>query len=235
MAKKRKESWKIMDNVFDEFTLNTVKKLITKGIIEGIKSPIMIGKEANVFTAVTKDMQVRIIKIYRLESCNFNKMYSYIISDPRFMDVKNQRRQVIFNWTKREFKNLSIARKSQVNCPMPIAFLNHVIVMELIGNLEPAKQLKNKYPIDIDKFFNELIKNLKKLYKNGEIVHADLSEFNILNHNDIPYLIDFSQSTSIKDHESINYLKRDIINLKRFFLKLNYEIDVDETIERIIH
>jgi RIO kinase 1 len=234
MAKRRNENWKIWNNVFDEFTENIIKRLITKGFIEGIESPVMIGKEANIFTALTKKKEKRIVKIYRLESCNFNKMYSYIKSDPRFMNLKNQRRQIIFTWAKREYKNLLIARKSNVKSPMPIAIINHVIIMEMVGNNNPAKQLKDLYPKDIDLFFNELIDNLRKLYQKGKIVHGDLSEFNILNYNDSPYIIDYSQATSIKDHESINYLKRDIENLKRFFKKIKYEVDVDEIIKRII-
>ena len=233
MAKRRKEEWKVYGNVFDEFTIANIQKLMSQRIVEGIESPVKIGKEANIFTSTTSEEDKRILKIYRLESCNFNKMYNYIKSDPRFVGIKKQRRQVIFSWVKREYKNLMKARQVGVRVPTPFSVINNIIVLELIGEKDPAPQLKDRQPEDMKQFFDDIIKNLKLLYIKAGLVHADLSEYNILNFNDKPVLIDFSQSTTTKDFAAMDYLKRDIKNLKRYFSKFGVIVEEDKIIEEI--
>ena len=95
MAKKSKEKFKVYKNVFDEFTLRTLFHLESKGhfLEEGLV-PISIGKESNVFWGQGKAGEV-VLKIYRLETCDFNRLYDYIKYDPRFLKLKKQRRKVI--------------------------------------------------------------------------------------------------------------------------------------------
>lgn len=221
--KKSLEKFKIYKNVFDNFTLRTLFKLNTENHFEDLLSPIMIGKESNVFLASTQTQDFVIVKIYRLHSCNFNKMYSYIKTDPRFQQLKNQRRQVIFKWVQREYRNLLLARE-KISVPQPIAFMNNVIVMESIGDNVPAPQLKDKIPKNIKEFSDKVIESMVNLTKLG-LVHGDLSEFNILNQNEKPVFIDFSQSTSTKDPNALEYLERDLKIIVKFFKKHKYELD----------
>ncbi|MEK6917240.1 MAG: serine protein kinase RIO [Nanoarchaeota archaeon] len=230
MSRVSKEKFKIYKNVFDEFTLSTLFKLSSQEHFDELIGPVMIGKEANVFLANTKDEEKVIVKIYRLHSCNFNQMYSYIRSDPRFANLKNQRRQVIFKWVQREYRNLLTVRE-KISVPTPIAFSNNVLIMESIGGDIPAPQLKDSFPENGKKFLKQIIDSVGNMIELG-IVHADLSEFNILNHRDKPYFIDFSQSTSIKDQNSLTYLERDLKIIKRFFKKYSIELD-DKKIEQL--
>jgi RIO kinase 1 len=223
MTNVSKEKFKIYKNVFDEFTLQTLFKLSVQEHFDELLSPVKIGKESNIFLAETKSEEHVIVKIYRLQSCNFNKMYSYIKSDPRFMNLKNQRRQVIFKWVQREFRNLLTARE-KISVPTPIAFANNVIVMESIGGNIPAPQLKDAVPVDMKSFSDKIFVCMKDLCSLG-LVHADLSEFNILNYNERPYFIDFSQSTNVKDGNALEYLKRDLYNIEHFFKKKGFKID----------
>jgi RIO kinase 1 len=108
---KQREEWKVYKNVLSKFTIDTLFKLISQGHFEGLESPVSIGKEANIFSAVTKENQRVIVKIYRLENCNFNKMYQYIAADPRYVHLKKSRRDVIFSWCQREYRNLLKARE----------------------------------------------------------------------------------------------------------------------------
>ena len=78
-----KERFKTYKNVFDEFTVRSIFKLISQGYFEGLESPISIGKESNIFSALRKDNEKVIVKIYRLETCDFNRLYDYIKDDPR--------------------------------------------------------------------------------------------------------------------------------------------------------
>lgn len=237
MAKISKEKWKIYGNVFDNFTINVIRKLMSQNIIDGLQSPVKIGKEANIFTAKTREGENRIVKIYRLESCNFNKMYDYLKYDPRFFDIKKQSRQIIFSWVLREFRNLVKARDAGVRVPTPIASKDNVIVLEYIGDEEVSPQLKDSMPKSKTgkiKMLNLIIKNLRLLYKNAGLVHADLSEFNILNYNDNPVLIDFSQSTPKENMNSDEYMDRDIANIVRFYAKHKTYLDAVEIKKNIV-
>lgn len=232
MPKISKEKWKVWGNVFDEFTLRTLFKLTTQGHFEDLESPVFIGKESNVFTAKTKTGRI-IVKIYRLHTCDFNKMYEYIRTDPRYISLKKQRRQIIFAWTQREYRNLMKARDKGVRCPTPLAFQNNVLLLELIGDdVGLAPQLKDAVPDDPKKFLNLIIKNYQKLYKAG-LVHADFSSFNILNYKEKPVFIDFSQCTSVDDPNAMGFLERDVHNLSVYFRKIGLDVDEEEVKEKI--
>ena len=233
MSKKSKEKWKVYKNVFDEFTLRTLFKLSTQGHYKDLESPICIGKEANVFTAKTEAGDRVIVKIYRLESCDFNKMYDYIKYDPRYQHLRKQRRKIIFAWTQREYRNLLKAREAGVKVPKPIAFLNNVLIEEFVGNNQPAQKLKDLEPKDKKKFAKETVSNMKKLFK-AKLVHGDLSEFNILNHNNQPVFIDFSQCSPIKSPLAKELLDRDIKNIVRFFNKKGLKLKEKNIKKQII-
>jgi RIO kinase 1 len=147
------------------------------------------------------------------------------------MEVKNRRRLVIFKWVQREYRNLLLARE-KINVPTPIAFQNNILVMESIGNDSPAPQVKDRHPKDPKDFSKKVMLSIKDLAKLG-LVHADLSEFNILNHNETPFFIDFSQSTSTQDPMAMEYLERDLENVMRFFRKLKVNIDKDTEFKKI--
>jgi RIO kinase 1 len=225
MAKKSKEIWKVYKNVFDDFTTKLLFKLITQGIFEGLEGPVKIGKEANIFTALRKDSTRVIVKIYRLHSCNFNKMYDYIKLDPRFTNLKKKRREVIFAWVQREHRNLIKARAAGVRVPTALTSLYNIVVLEFIGDEEIAMQLKDHRPLDREKFFDAVVENMRLLYKKAGIVHGDLSEFNILNYKEHPVFIDFSQSTTIDSPNAEELLERDVRNICRFFRKIGMKPD----------
>ena len=232
MSKITKEKFKTKHNVFDDFTNRTIFKLISQGHFDGLEGPISIGKESNVFLAKKGNKNI-VVKIYRVNSCDFNRMFDYIRSDPRYLDLKGKRRNIIFHWVQREYRNLMKARKANVRVPTPIVFKNHILVMEFIGNGNKiAPMLKDKPPENPKKFFDEIIKNIRRLYKTG-LVHADLSSFNILNLNDKPVLIDFSQCTSIQDQRAEEYLSRDIKNLCNFFRKQGLKLDEKKIVQKI--
>lgn len=233
MPTRSKEKFKTMHNVFDEFTNRTIFKLISEGYFEGLESPISIGKEANIFSAKRKDNSRVMIKIYRLEACDFNRMYDYIKEDPRYADIKGKKRKIIFFWVQREYRNLLKAREANVNVPTPLTFQNNVLVLEFIGKEGTiAPRLMVEPPKEPVQFLKKIIENMKKLYKAG-LVHADLSPFNILNSNEEPVFIDFSQATTLNNSRAQEFLKRDIKNITNFFKKLGLKIEEEKVLKTI--
>lgn len=225
------ERFKTLGGVFDDFTDRSLFLLQSRKIIDDIESPLSIGKESNVFIG-RKDGRKVIVKIYRVQNCDFNRMYSYIKQDPRYDYLKKHRRQIILVWAQREFKNLLKAEKAGINSPKVLGWRNHILIEEFIGNGEPAPKLKDLPPKNPKKFLQEIIDNISKLYKNG-LIHGDLSSFNILNHKEKPYFIDFSQATLVKTPNSEELLLRDLENVLGFFQKLGIKRNVKETFLKV--
>lgn len=232
MSKTAKEKFKTYKNVFDAFTVRTLFKLITQRHFIGLESPICIGKESNVFTAKAKDTSI-IVKVYRLETADFKRMYDYLKFDVRFERLKRQRRRIIFAWAQREYRNLIKAREGGVSVPKPITFLNNVLLLEMIGKDDPAPKLKDKRPKNPKAFLKKIINEMKKLHK-ANLVHGDLSEFNILNNNENPIFIDFSQCTTLNSGNAMELFDRDIRNIVRFYKKLKIELNEEKIKKEII-
>ncbi len=228
--KQTKDKFKTLKHVFDDFTERNIFKLSSKGYFDELESPIRMGKEANVFIAKKGDKKV-IVKIYRLSTCDFFKMYEYIRHDPRF-NVEKNRRKVIFAWAKREYSNLLKSRSKGVRVPTPYGFLYNILIMEMIGDEEPANMLKDQIPKNKEKFFQETIAQIKKLYDAG-FIHGDLSAFNILNYKEKPVLIDMSQTTLLENPCAEEFLERDVKNVCSFFKKIGLEKNPKEILEQI--
>lgn len=233
----KEERFKTSKNVFDMHTERSLFKLSSQGHFHHLEAPVSIGKEANIFTAVRADSGIVIVKIYRLETCDFNKMYDYIKYDPRFLGLNRRRRDVIFAWCKREYRNLLKARDTGVSCPKPIAFNDNVLVIEFIGSKGgiPSLKMKDELPNNKarkERFCNEVIDNMAKLKKAG-LVHGDLSEFNILNKDSHPVFIDFSQCSPLQSANANELMNRDIRNIARFFSKLDLKVDEEKIKEKI--
>ncbi len=227
MARKYRERFKTMNDVFDAFTLRNLFVLSSKGFYdEDSLSPLSIGKEANVFSADNGDDKV-VVKIYRLETSDFNKMYEYIKPDPRYEDLAKDKRETIFAWSQREYRNLLAARRAMVRAPLPITFMKNILVMSYIGDNAPAQKMKDQVPENPEEFFKDIIVHMKKFYHAG-FVHGDLSKFNILNYNEQPVLIDFSQASPLNTPNISHMLKRDIHNVGEFFAKLDVKVDEEK-------
>jgi len=231
--KEGREKFKTMHDVFDEFTNRTIFKLITEGHFRGLESPINIGKESNVFSALTEQDNKVIVKIYRLETCDFNSMYSYIKDDPRYLKLKRKKRKIIFAWVQREYRNLMNAREAQVTVPIPITFSNNILVLESIGKDNViAPMLKDSIPKNKKQFFDKTVDNIRKLHK-ADLVHADLSAFNILNFNETPVFIDMSQATLLRHPRAEEFLARDVKNICNFFKKIGLKVNEESTLKKI--
>lgn len=229
-----REAWKTYGNVFDSFTLRLLERLRGQGHFEELLSSIALGKEANVFSATTKENSLVALKIYRLENCNFNKMYEYISQDPRYIDLKGDKRRIIFSWTQREYRNLLKAREC-IRVPTPLAFKDHILITEFIGDGETAApQLKNVHLDDPRHFFHQVYVMVYELFHKAELVHGDLSAFNILVQHDEPVFIDFSQTTAKGSPNAKELLQRDLQVLCTYFKRQGVEQDPQVLYQSII-
>jgi len=218
---------KTQDEVFDKSTLLSLEKLISNKVIDTLDFPISTGKEGNVFRGVSCDKKYVAVKIYRISTSTFKHIAKYIIGDSRFKSIHKTRRDIVYAWTKKEFLNLEKLLMADIKAPRPIAKINNVLVMEYIGDPEkPAPLMKDVELKNPEKIFLTLIDFISKMYKKVELVHSDMSAFNVLIYKDQPYIIDLGQGVLLEHHNAHEFLKRDIHNIVKFFKK--YDIESDE-------
>ncbi len=242
IKEKDSESRKIYAEVFDERTLKTLYKISAKGLIQALGGVVSTGKEANVFYAdgiVDGKRKQIAVKIYRTETSEFFKMDEYLFGDKRFDMRRVSRKDLIFTWAEKEFRNLERAFDAGVNVPEPYYYLKNVILMEFLGedelpypSLFDLKKDLNKF-VDVSQLYERIKENLKLLYQKAQLVHADLSEYNIIMKYDEPYFIDMGQSV-LRDHPRAGeYLERDIRNLVKFFSKYGIKEKHNEILKSI--
>ncbi|MEK6937708.1 MAG: serine protein kinase RIO [Nanoarchaeota archaeon] len=225
------ERFRTENGVFDNTTERNLFELQSRRYFDQLIGPYEVGKESNVFLAEKNSKKI-IVKIYRVQNCDFKRMFNYIRKDPRYDFLKNKRREIIYAWTQREYKNLYRAQEAQINSPRPIVWRANIILEEMIGTDQPAPRLKDQPPRNPAKFFQEVLKNIEKLYRSG-MIHGDLSAFNILNFKEKPYFIDFSQATLVKTPNSLELLERDLRNVVHFFKGLGIKADSEEIFKKL--
>ncbi len=218
---------KTFGEVFDRQTLLLLGKLISDGIIDQVDFPVSTGKEANIFRGTTPEGKFVALKIYRTATMTFKHIAAYIEGDPRFSYGYKNRRDIIDEWAKKEYKNLELLRQAKVRAPLPFKCTRNILVMSYIGDAaKPAPMLKDVLLRNPQKVFDELMVFIERMYRN-KVVHADLSAFNILLFRQKPYLIDAGQAVLLDHPASQEFLKRDIHNIVSYFKK--YDITCNET------
>jgi len=215
-----------IESVFDERTIFQMNKLLINGPLEKIEGIISAGKEANVYLAYDRNGKEVAVKIYKIDSNTSRWMRNYIIGDPRFKKIPHNISKIIFLWASKEYKNLNRAYKAKLRVPQPNHIKNNILIMEYIGfGPIPAPKLKDiKNPIDPLGLLEEILTFIKDLYQKAKLVHGDLSEFNILYHNQKPVVIDISQAVAIQHPKAEIYLVRDIKNIFNYFKKLGIDL-----------
>lgn len=221
---KDSETYKIVSRVFDRSTLLTLYHMINRGLIEVFRGIVSAGKEANIFCALDREGDHVAVKIYRIATSDFKNMHRYLMGDPRFSQVRGDRRKVVYAWAMREFKNLQRACEAGVAAPRPLGCERNVLVMEFIGEGGvPYPRMKDSPPESPKRTFKELLGHVRSLYRKAELIHTDLSEYNVLLNPD-PVLIDFSLATDIRDPNGDEFLMRDLSNLVGYFRRLGLKL-----------
>jgi RIO kinase 1 len=214
---KSAEDLETYEGVLDKLTLKTLLDLVNNKKLTSLYGVISTGKEANIYWGKKDELDLA-IKIYRTMTKDFKKMQLYIIGDPRFKKIKKSTRALIYAWALKEFKNLKRAHSAGLKVPEPYLVKNNVLIMEFIGeNGKHAPLLKYVELENPEKVYEKTVEFMKKLFNISKLVHADLSEFNILYFNKEPIIIDMSQSLLTSHPMAMDFLKRDIKNILKFF------------------
>lgn len=229
------EARKAFENVLNHDTLMSLLKLEERGTLERIQGVLESGKESVVFLVEKPDGEKALAKIYMNQAGGFRDMEEYLRGDKRFRDFKSDRRSVMKEWCRKEFSNLRKASKV-LRCPEAIAFQENVLVMEMIGrDGKPFPKLKEVVPENPEEALDTVLQQMKELLQEEQLVHGDLSEYNVLiNEEGEMVWIDFSQGVHKTHPEASRLLERDVENITDFFGKHGSDTSTEEALEKVI-
>jgi len=219
-----KDLFETLEEVFDRATILAVLELVRKGILYELKGVVSAGKEARVYWGVNTKGEDLAVKIYLTSTSEFRKgLIKYIRGDPRFEgNIPRSTRKLMILWARKEFRNYKLMYEANVSVPKPIAQHENILVMEFIGEKGVRAPLLKEVFLDYDEYeqlFWNLLEDVKKMYTKAELVHGDLSEYNVMIWRDKYYIIDVSQAVKISHPNALNFLRRDLGNLYRYFVK----------------
>uniref|UniRef100_G1NCG7 Serine/threonine-protein kinase RIO3 n=1 Tax=Meleagris gallopavo TaxID=9103 RepID=G1NCG7_MELGA len=220
------------EKAVDPKTRLLLYKMVSGGMLETITGCISTGKESVVFHAyggnATEDDKVIppecAIKVFKTTLNEFKNRDKYIKDDYRFKDrfSKLNPRKIIRMWAEKEMHNLTRMQNAGIPCPQVVILKKHVLVMSFIGQDQvPAPKLKDVKlnSEDMKKAYYQVVNMMQQLYKECNLVHADLSEYNMLWHDGKVWLIDVSQSVEPTHPHGLEFLFRDCRNVSQFFQK----------------
>lgn len=232
--------FEVVEEVFDYPTLMAFYKLINDGVIGMMHGAVAAGKEARIYWAETPGGEDIAVKIFLVQAAEFRRgRLMYIEGDPRFKRVRRDLRGLIELWCSKEFRNLKRAYEAGVRVPRPYTRRGNVLVMEFVGDLEvkgrPAPLLKDVKLEDPVEVFNVLKEYIKRLYLRARLVHADLSEYNVMVRNDELILIDFGSAVDVRHPMADEFLRRDIRNIYAHFRRIGVDVgDPDEFYRELV-
>ena len=217
-VRKDADQRKVMEEVFDRATLLAVEELVSRKDLADLKGVINSGKEARVYLGVRPDGSPVAVKIYLTATSEFRRRLGYISGDIRFARVPSNSRAIIYLWTRKEFKNLQLAGDAGIRVPTPVAFYRNILVMEFVGDPPERAPTLAESEVDEDDY-DWTFRMISILRAKANLVHADLSEYNIFKWRSERILFDMGSAVLLSHPQAKEFLRRDITNMVRFFKK----------------
>ncbi|TQS35995.1 hypothetical protein Golomagni_03568 [Golovinomyces magnicellulatus] len=241
------------EQVLDPRTKILMLQMINRGIVSEINGCISTGKEANVYGAISElasndahDSTVihRAVKVYKTSILVFKDRDRYVIGEHRFKSGynKSNNRAMVKVWAEKEFRNLKRLFLAKIPCPEPIYLRSHVLVMGFLGDKNgwAAPRLRDVelQGDDVEEQWRNLYLQIfglmRRMYQTCKLVHADLSEYNILYHENRLYIIDVSQSVEHDHPRTLEFLRMDIKNTTEFFKRKGVDVISEQTMFNFI-
>jgi RIO kinase 1 len=215
---------KVVNEVLDKITIMALYDLIKSHLISNINGVVKAGKESVLFWALDENNVDTALKVYLVTTSNFKKRAPYIAGDPRFSRIKKGTKNLVYLWAQKEFRNLTQCYSKGIPVVKPIHVTKNILVMEFIGkNGVPAKTLLESQVDHHD--YESAISLIRRLYKEAKLVHGDFSEYNIFKTEKGLVLFDLGSAVDLKHPNATEFLKRDINNISKFFVKRGLTVE----------
>lgn len=211
---------------YDCLALNALAKA---DLLSSLGRSLGVGKEADIFDAITDDGLQVAVKFHRLGRTSFRETRRKrgYVARRGTITWHHQSRLA----AEREFSFMSMAHEAGVAVPEPYKQNRHVVVMGFIDGFNLVDIIELDDPAG---FLDDIMLNVRLTYAGG-VIHGDLSGFNIVVTRDgRVLLIDWPQAVPVDHVNAEELLKRDVANVLNYFMrKYGVERDLEEVVEYV--
>jgi RIO kinase 1 len=218
-----------------------IRTFFEDGWIEEVLFPVKSGKEATVYCCRAcpgRGEAYFALKAYRSrQDRNFRNAAIYqegrVLGDARTMRAVTNKsrfgRVVEFGgWLHHEFAMLSLLHAAGAAVPRPVAASSRAILLEFVGEGDkPAPQLCNVRlsPAVAEVLLEQALRSIE-IMLSCNVVHADLSAYNILYAGERLRVIDMPQAVDARINPNARtLLARDVANVCRYFASQGADVE----------
>jgi RIO kinase 2 len=206
-----------------------INNLVKEGVIASFGQSLGVGKEADVYDALSPDGKRIAVKFHRLGRISFRqtrRTRGYAREHSSWLFLSHIAAE-------KEYEAMKLAYANGVSVPQPISHNRHVVAM---GMIEGAQLVKYKDIGKPQKVLREILRNIKKTYQKAHLIHGDLSEYNIILEPDGHILIiDWPQAVKTDHPNASEMLERDLQNVLTYFnRKFNVELATQEACRYVV-
>ena len=181
-------------------------------------------------TTDTSEPQERVvteyaIKIYKTSILVFKDRDKYVSGEHRWRKgyCKSNPRKMVQVWAEKEMRNYRRIYQAGIPTPQPVLLKSHVLLMEFLGQDGwPSPRLKDVTLSEkrLREAYVQTIRIMRRMFTRCKLVHGDLSEYNLLWHDNQVYVIDVSQSVETDHPSALDFLRKDAANVNDYFRKV---------------
>ena len=222
---KGEDSYRLRNLSYEVLAFWDLKK---QGVIKKILRVIGIGKEAKVYLTLSYDDKPLIAKVHLYSGQEFihiKRSFAFLSIKWRAEQLKKFDFEIDIPRAKAQIEAIVLEKLKSYKVPQFITINRNLIVMEMIGEEEPAPPLQKVKLADKEsaKYLKEdIIEHYSRIFEKEGIAHGDLSPANILFHEDF-YIIDWPQAVPKENELSEEIFKKDLENIEEYF-KRKYKV-----------
>jgi RIO kinase 1 len=162
------------------------------------------------------------VKIFKTSILVFKDRDRYVSGEHRFRNgyCKTNPRKMVKTWAEKEMRNLKRLQAVGLPCPDPFLLRSHVLIMRFVGNdgwCAPRLKDATLTNSQMRGCYIDVCVCMRRMFHECNLVHGDLSEYNILWHANKAVIIDVSQSVEQAHPSATEFLRKDIANVTVYF------------------
>jgi len=209
---------------FDAYDLLALSDLVKRDFVKSIGERIGVGKESVVYEALGEiPLAIKFHRQGRTSFKHVRRVREHLTDLPRvpWLYAASLAARHEFQVMDRLYPAVAV--------PRPVVLSRHALAMEFLQ----GSQLNRINLSDPQNALDFILEQVGKSWSMG-IIHADLSEFNIIVTEDGPRIIDWPQAVATTHPHAEELLERDLTNVLRFFSrKYNLQKSLDEAVAAV--
>ncbi len=240
-----------------DWLLSSLRSFYERDLIGDVLAKVKGGKEATVYRCQAHEITEKSLlaaKVYRprkFRNLRNDKMYragrAILGTDGRPVDPDDHRLMRAVNkksdfgvqvkhtsWLMYEYTTLKNLYNAGASVPQPVAAGENAILMGYVGDEWMAAPALNKISLAADEaesLFKKVLRNIELMLQHN-LIHGDLSAYNILYWDRDITLIDFPQVTHVHANRKAHFIfRRDVQRVCDYFGSQGVQCDADAIAE----